>query len=124
MLETLSSILQVIIGLGLLNVWLVRAGGETAYRGGSAGNLKDEFGAYGLPAAAFYAVGFLKITSAIALLVGFWLPVVVVPAAATVLALMTGALVMHVKVGDPPKKSLPAGLMFAMSLAVTAIHLA
>lgn len=123
MLETLSSILQVIIGIGLLNVWLLRAGGETAYRGGSAGNLKEEFGAYGLPDAAFYVVGFLKITCGIALIAGFWLPVLVVPAASIVLALMTGALVMHAKVGDPPKKSLPAGLMFAMSLSVTAIHL-
>ena len=43
MLDTLSSILQVIVGLGLLNVWLVRARSATAYRGGDSEDLKAEF---------------------------------------------------------------------------------
>ena len=123
MLETLSSIIQAIIGLGLLNVWLLRAGNETDYRGGSATNLKDEFKAYGLPDAVFYTVGLLKISSGIALIAGIWMPKLILPAASVVLALMVGALAMHVKVGDPPKKSLPAFLMLAMSAAVTAIQL-
>ncbi|MFT5731394.1 MAG: putative membrane protein YphA (DoxX/SURF4 family) [Planctomycetota bacterium] len=121
MTHTLSIILQVILSLGLLNVWLVRAGGETSYRGGSADSLKAEFRAYGLSDVMFYLVGFLKIASAIALVVGIWLPSLVLPAAGTLVVLMLGALSMHVKVSDPPKKSLPALLMLAMSSALVAI---
>ena len=63
MLSTISTVLQVIVGLGLLNVWLLRRGSATAYRGGTAKNLKDEFAAYGLPPAAFYVVGILGAVS-------------------------------------------------------------
>lgn len=121
MIHTLSIVLQAIIALGLLNVWLLRAGGETSYRGGSAKSLKEEFSAYGLPEIAFYTVGFLKITAAIALVVGIWVPSLVLPAAGTIVGLMLGALAMHLKVGDPPKKSGPALLMLALNLAVVAI---
>ena len=114
----LSIILQLIIGLGLLNVWLIRARGATAFRGGDAGSLKAEFRAYGLPDVAFYVVGFLKVTGALALIAGIWLPQLISPAAALIVALMVGALSMHVKVNDPPLKSLPAFLMLAMSAAV------
>lgn len=123
MTHTISITLQVLIGLGLLNVWLVRAGGETSYRGGSADSLKEEFRTYGLPDAVFYVVGFLKITCGIALLAGIWLPSLVLPAASIIVFLMLGALAMHLKVGDPPKKSMPALLMLAISSAVVAISL-
>ncbi len=124
MLETLSFILQAIVGLGLLNVWLLRAGQETGYRGGGSDSLRGEFQAYGLPSAVFYGVGFLKITGGIALIAGIWIPTLVVPAASVIAALMVGALAMHLRVGDPPKKSVPALLMLGMSAAVAALNLA
>lgn len=123
MSETLSTILQVLIGLGLINVWLLRAGGETSYRGGASTSLKEEFRAYGLPDAMFYLVGFLKLTSAVLLIVGIWMPSLVLPAAGTVAALMVGALGMHAKVGDPTSKSVPALIMLALNLGVVAIAL-
>ena len=92
-------VLQVIVGLGLLNVWLVRANSATGYRGGEAKSLKAEFAEYGLPTLAFYVVGALKIGGLVVLL-------------------MIGALIMHVKVGDPPKKSLPAAAMLLMSAGI------
>lgn len=115
---SISSILQVVVALGLLNVWLLRRGSATPYRGGDARSLREEFAAYGLPEAVFYVVGALKIGSAIALLVGLWIESLVLPAAAVVAALMVGALVMHLKVKDPPKKSLPAFVVLLLSLAV------
>jgi hypothetical protein len=66
----------------------------------------------------FYLVGFLKIASAVLLIVGVWVPVLVRPAAGVVAFLMLGALVMHIKVKDPAMKSLPAFLMLAMSVAI------
>ena len=115
---TLSTVLQVVVGLGLLNVWLVRSSSATAYRGGDARSLREEFAAYGLPTWFFYLVGVLKVGSALCLLVGLWVPALVLPASALVVLLMLGALAMHVKVKDPLLKSLPALLMLAMSLAL------
>ena len=112
---SISTVLQVVIALGLLNVRLVRPGKVTSYRGGNAKNLKEEFAAYGLPDAAFYIVGVLKVLSAVALIAGIWIPSLVLPAAAVVAVLMLGALAMHLKVGDPAIKSLPAFLMLLMS---------
>jgi len=115
---SIASFLQLAVGLGLLNVWLVRAGSATGYRGGEAKSLKEEFQAYGLPDVAFYAVGALKIVSALVLLAGFWVPVPVVPAAGIIALLMVGALGMHVKVGDPPIRSLPAASVLLMTVGI------
>jgi uncharacterized membrane protein YphA (DoxX/SURF4 family) len=121
MLNTIASVLQILVGLGLLNVWLLRRQSATAYRGGSAKNLKEEFAAYGLPAPMFYIVGGLKIICGVELLVGLAYPPVVLPAAAVVAVLMVGAVAMHLKVGDPVTKYVPATLMLAMSGAICVI---
>ena len=42
-MDFLQIILQVFVGLGILNVWLIRANWSTGYRGGDAKNLKEEF---------------------------------------------------------------------------------
>ena len=115
---SIPAVLQIIVGLGLLNVWLLRARSSTAYRGGTATSLREEFQAYGLPEAAFYVVGALKITAGVVLIAGVWIPLPVGLAAGVVAALMVGALAMHVKVGDPVMKSVPAALMLVMSVAI------
>ena len=121
MQHTIGFILQAIVGLGLLNVWLLRRQSATAYRGGEAKNLKDEFATYGLPAPMFYIVGGLKIICGVLLLVGLAYPPVVLPAAAVVAVLMMGAVAMHLKVRDPVSKFVPAALMLAMSVAICVI---
>jgi len=113
-----STTLQVIVALGLLNVWLVRARASTAYRGGSAQSLKEEFATYGLPEWSFYVVGALKIGSALSLLVGIWVPELIRAPALIVAVLMVGALAMHAKAKDSPTKSLPAFLMLVMCVAI------
>lgn len=121
MLDGLASILQAIVGLGLLNVWLIRPRSATAFRGGDAKNLKEEFATYGLPSAVFYIVGGLKILAGVLLLVGFAYEPVVVPAAAVVAVLMAGAFAMHMKVGDPASKYVPATLMLIMCIVICAV---
>jgi hypothetical protein len=120
----ISTALQVIVALGLLNVWLVRAKASTAYRGGSAQSLKEEFATYGLPDWTFYVVGILKVGSAILLLLGIWVksPDLVRPPALIVAGLMVGALAMHAKVKDPLTKSLPALAMLLMCVALWFLH--
>ena len=115
---TISAVLQLVVGLGLLNVWIVRSKSATAYRGGAATSLQEEFAVYGLPSAAFYVVGALKISAALVLIAGVWGALPVQLAAGVVAALMVGALAMHVKVSDPAKKAVPAGIMLALSVAI------
>ena len=119
---SLASVLQIIVGLGLLNVWLVRRRSATAFRGGAAQTLQDEFATYGLPGFAFYLVGALKVGAAVVLIAGVWMALPVRAAAGLVAVLMIGAVAMHVKVGDPPRKALPAVLMLAMSAAIVALR--
>jgi len=118
---TLTSVLQLVVGLGLLNVWLVRPRSATAYRGGAATSLREEFAVYGLPSAAFYVVGALKVTAAVVLILGVWVELPVRVAAAVIAALMVGALAMHIKVGDPAKKAMPAGTMLVLSAAIVVL---
>ncbi|MEO8129269.1 MAG: DoxX family protein, partial [Bryobacteraceae bacterium] len=96
---------QLIIALGLLNVWLLRAARPTAWRGGGAKNMREEFAVYGLPHWFMKLVGLLKVVFALLLIVGLFLPLITRPAAAGVVALMLGAIAMHLKVADPLKKS-------------------
>lgn len=115
---SIPALFQLIVAVGLLNVWLLRSKSATNYRGGDARNLKEEFDAYGLPSVTFFIVGALKVGAAIALLVGFWIPSLVQPSAALVGVLMIGAIGMHVKVGDPMSKSVPALAMLLMSAGI------
>ena len=119
-METLAQICQIIVGCGLLNVWLLRFNKATAYRGGTASNMLQEFAAYGLPAWSCYLVGFLKVASAFGLLSGLIYPAFVLPAAIVIALLMVGALAMHLKVGDAPKKSLPALTVLVLSAVIIA----
>jgi hypothetical protein len=111
-------ILQVTAALGLLNVWLLRFNKHTSFRGGDAGTMVEEFATYGLPKWFMYVIGALKIGAALALIAGIWFPSLVRPAAALVCILMLGALAMHVKIGDPLKKAIPALAMFGLGAAI------
>ncbi len=106
--------LKLIVALGILNVWLLRSGKATAYRGRDAKNLREEFAAYGLPFWFMCVVGVLKVGLALALLVSLWIPELAQPAAIGMGALMLGALVMHLKVKDPLSKALPSIAVLAM----------
>ena len=125
-LPLIIPILQVLIALGLLNVWLLRFKKSTAYRGGSAQTLPDEFAVYGLPKWFMYIVGSLKIIIATILLVSVAMPSLfglAVYALGVLALLMIGAVAMHIKVRDPLIKMLPAMVMLGMAIAVPAIYL-
>jgi hypothetical protein len=118
---SVTSVLQLVVGLGLLNVWLVRSRSATEYRGGAATSLREEFAVYGLPSFAFPVVGVLKVSAAVVLIAGVWLELPVRLAAAVVAALMVGAIVMHVKVSDPIKRAVPATVMLVLSAAIVVL---
>jgi uncharacterized membrane protein YphA (DoxX/SURF4 family) len=113
--------MQVVIAIGILNVWLLRFGKPTEWRGGDAKNMKEEFAVYGLPAWSVGLVGFLKILLAALLIAGIWLPVVTKPAAIGMAVLMLGAVSMHIKVKDPLQRSLPAFCVLVLSVLVAVL---
>lgn len=108
--------------LGLLNVWLIRARQATAWRAGEASTMREEFATYGLPAWFMVVIGVLKVTLAVALLVGIWYTPIALPAAIGIAVLMAGAVAMHVKVNDPPRKSLPAFSLLVLAVVIIAIR--
>ena len=117
MKENLPLILQLIISVGLINVWLFRFNKVTEYRGGGANNMKEEFQAYGLPIWLMYVVGFLKIAIAIMLIVSIWIKELLEYNLWLLSVLMFGAVLMHLKVKDPIKKSYPAlSILFMIAL--------
>lgn len=117
-MEYIRIICQVIIALGIFNVWILRYGKPTDWRAGGAGNMTEEFKAYGLPVWFMYVIGFLKLLFAVLLIIGIWVPELVNPAAIGIAILMLGAISMHIKVKDPLKKALPAFIMLVLSVFV------
>lgn len=114
-MEIVFKVVQVIIALGIMNVWLFRSHRKTNWRGGNAANMREEFQVYGLPPWSMKVVGSVKLLCALLLIVGLSLPMMTKPAALCIAVLMAGAVAMHFKVGDPVTKSVPALGMLALS---------
>ena len=117
-MDLVVTILQLVIALGIFNVWVLRFGKASPWRGGDAGSMQEEFAAYGLPVWFMWVVGGLKLLFAALLIIGIWVPSVTQPAALGIAVLMLGAVAMHVKVKDLLKKSLPAFTLLVLSLIV------
>ena len=114
-MKNIGRIAQVGAAGWILNVWFNRFDRDTGYRGGEATNMKEEFAEYGLSEQQMYAVGATKVGLAVALLVGVFVPKVTRPAALGLAAFMLGAIGMHIKVGDPVKRSAPALTVLGLS---------
>ena len=111
-------VFQIVVALGLLNVWLLRANRSTEYRGADATNMREEFAAYGLPAWTVVVVGVLKVGAALAFIAGIWYRPLVLPAALLICVLMLGALAMHVRIHDPLRKSAPGAGMLVLAVFI------
>ena len=113
---------QATAALWILNVWFLRFNKDTGYRGGGATNMNEEFAEYGLSEKTMYAVGATKVGLAATMLVGLKAPNVAQPASAGLAVLMAGAIGMHMKVNDPPKRALPAIAVFSLSTAAALLN--
>ena len=91
----------------------------TEYRGGNARSLKEEFETYGLKLWFMYIIGAIKIVISILFIISCFsgyiniLDFAVFYGAAIMSLIMIGAILMHLKVNDPFKKSIPAIAMLA-----------
>jgi hypothetical protein len=113
-MEKVAMAIQVVVAAGILNVWILRYGKATPYRGGRAKNLREEFATYGLPFWFMCVVGVLKVGLAFALIAAIWIQGVAHPAAIALGFLMAGALAMHFKVRDSLVKSMPAAIVLTL----------
>ena len=109
---------QVIVGISILNVWLVQSKKSTRWRGGNATTILEEFEEYGLSTTLCYIVGFIKVTLAILLIAAIWYPILKQPAALGLATLLAGSIVMHIKIKDPLIKSFRAALFLVMCLFI------
>jgi len=112
------TVCQLIIALGIYNVWLLRPSKATAWRGGAAKTMEEEFHVYGLSTSCMKVVRVMKLSLANALLVGVWYSPLAKVGAYGMAALMFAAVWMHLKVRDPIKKSIPAATLLLLALLV------
>jgi uncharacterized membrane protein YphA (DoxX/SURF4 family) len=118
--QLVRKVLQAGLGLGLINVWVFRSKTTSYFRGGNAKSMVEEFAYYGLPAWSMYVVGFIKVSASLFLLTGLkeQYSAVVKPANLAILAMMVGAVLSHLKVGDELAKSIPAAGALIASILI------
>jgi hypothetical protein len=115
-IDIVEIIIKLGVGFSILNVWLLNRNKNTPWRGGSASSMEEEFATYGLSKNAMIIVGTLKSLFALLLLISIFFPVTEYTGAVGIAVLMTGAIFMHFKIGDPIKKSFPAALFLVLSV--------
>lgn len=118
LIDYIIIVLKVIVGLSILNVWLIQPKKPTKWRGGNADTIVEEFKVYGLSKSFCYFVGFLKVGLALILLASIQFETLTLIGSLGLTALLLGSIIMHIKVKDELYKSFPAFLFIVMNLVI------
>ena len=110
--------LKLIVGLSILNVWLIQPNKPSKWRGGDATTITEEFSVYGLSKTFYYIVFAVKVGLAILLLVSIKYDVFSLYSSIGLAALLGGSIAMHLKVKDALFKSFPAFLFMVINLII------
>jgi hypothetical protein len=110
--------LKIIVGISILNVWLLQKGKATKWRGGEAKTIFEEFEVYGFSQQFCYVIGFLKVSLALLLIASIQFQVLALVGSLGLAILLLGSILMHFKIKDPLYKSFPAFLFFIMNLLI------
>ena len=110
--------LKLIVGLSILNVWLIQPKKATKWRGGNAKTIIEEFEIYGLSKTVCYIVCFLKVSLAIILLASIKFESLTLIGSIGLAILLLGSVIMHIKVKDELFKSFPALLFIVLNLII------
>ena len=110
--------LKLIVGLSILNVWLIQPNKPSKWRGGDATTITEEFSVYGLSKTFYYIVFAVKVGLSILLLVSINYDVFSLYSSIGLAALLGGSIAMHLKVKDALFKSFPAFLFMIMNLII------
>lgn len=105
----ISIVIQLIVSLTILNVWLFRREKITAFRGGEAKTLREEFSVYGFSSWVYYAVGIAKVLTALAMFSAIWVEQLLLPSTFIMVIMMLVAFICHMKLrNDNFSKAIPA----------------
>ncbi len=104
----------VIIVVSLLLAVVFLATGLSKAAGGNVANKQAT--RLGIPMNAYRGIGFAEIAAAVGLVLGLWWRPVGIVAAAVLVAITVGATVVHRRIGDPPKASIPVLILGVLAL--------
>ena len=114
----LTIALKIIVGVSILNVWLLQKNKATKWRGGNAVNIVEEFQVYGFSKQFCYFIGFLKVSLAIILLASIQFKTLTLIGVLGLSILLLGSIIMHIRIKDAWYKSFPAFLFILMNLMI------
>ena len=107
----LSAALQVALAVSVFYVWGLNYATITA-----------EWPEYGLPDWVRVVTGIAKLSAAVLLIIGTWVPMYIVPAALLMGAFMSAALLLHVRNRDSLEDTLPSAVLTGMAAAILALN--
>lgn len=110
--------LKVIVGVSIINVWLIQPNKPSRWRGGDATTITEEFKIYGLSKIIYNVIFVVKVGLAILLLVSIKYDFLTLYSSLGLATLLLGSIAMHFKVKDALFKSFPAFLFMAMNLII------
>ena len=116
--EYIIIFLKIIVGVSIINVWLIQPNKPSKWRGGDATTITEEFSVYGLSKTFYYIVFAVKVGLAILLLVSIKYDIFSLYSSIGLAALLGGSIAMHLKVKDALFKSFPAFLFMIMNLII------
>ena len=117
-LEYILIVLKIIVGVSIINVWLIQPNKPSKWRGGDATTIIEEFNVYGLSKTFYKVVFVVKVGLAILLLSSIKYDFLTLYSSLGLAALLLGSIAMHIKVKDALFKSFPAFLFMAMNLII------
>ena len=115
--------LKIIIGISIINVWLVQPNKSSKWRGGDATTIIEEFNVYGLSNTFYKIIFVIKVGLAILLLISIKYDFLTLYSSIGLAILLGGSILMHVKIKDPLFKSFPAFLFLVMNLTILYLSL-
>ena len=116
--EYIIIFLKIIVGVSIINVWLIQPNKPSRWRGGDAKTIIEEFNVYGLSKTFYNFVFVIKVGLAVLLLVSIKYDFLTLYSSLGLASLLGGSIVMHIKVKDALFKSFPAFLFMVMNLII------
>ena len=121
--EYIIIFLKIIVGVSIINVWLIQPNKPSRWRGGDAKTIIEEFNVYGLSKIFYKVVFVVKVGLAILLLISIKYDFLTLYSSIGLALLLGGSILMHVKIKDPLFKSFPAFLFMVMNLTILYLSL-
>ena len=110
--------LKIIVGISIINVWLIQPNKPSKWRGGDATTIIEEFNVYGLSKTFYKIIFVVKVGLAVLLLVSIKYDFLTLYSSLGLATLLLGSIAMHFKDKDALFKSFPAFLFMGLNLVI------